>query len=61
MVPAHLSKLIKSLPDSPGVYKYFDAEDVIIYVGEGQKPQKARHELFHQTAARESQNGNFGQ
>ncbi|MEY4897539.1 MAG: hypothetical protein RL525_932 [Bacteroidota bacterium] len=40
MVPAHLSKLIKSLPDSPGVYKYFDAEDVIIYVGKAKNLKK---------------------
>ena len=40
MVPAHLSKLIKSLPDSPGVYKYFDAQDVIIYVGKAKNLKK---------------------
>ena len=31
---------IKSLPNSPGVYQYFDTNDVIIYVGKAKNLKK---------------------
>ena len=31
---------IKSLPDSPGVYQYYDKEGVILYVGKAKNLKK---------------------
>jgi excinuclease ABC subunit C len=33
MSPNHLKELIKNLPPNPGVYQYYDKDDVILYVG----------------------------
>ena len=32
-MPTSLEIQLKTLPDSPGVYQYFDKEDIILYVG----------------------------
>ncbi|WP_298782159.1 excinuclease ABC subunit UvrC [uncultured Polaribacter sp.] len=37
---ANLELQLKTLPDSPGVYQYFDKEDVIIYVGKAKNLKK---------------------
>lgn len=37
---AELSLQIKTLPNSPGVYQYFDKDDVIIYVGKAKNLKK---------------------
>lgn len=31
---------LKTLPESPGVYQYFDADDTIIYVGKAKNLKK---------------------
>lgn len=40
MQPEHLKEVLKTLPHDPGVYKYFDANDVIIYVGKAKNLKK---------------------
>jgi excinuclease ABC subunit C len=47
MKEADLKERIKSLPDSPGVYKYFDAEGVIIYVGKAKSLRKRVASYFN--------------
>jgi len=42
-----LSILIKSLPDNPGIYQYFDAEDKIIYVGKAKNIKKRVSSYFN--------------
>ncbi len=37
---ANLELQLKTLPNSPGVYQYFDKEDVIIYVGKAKNLKK---------------------
>src|SRR3954467_10065404 len=36
----HLKSLIKTLPDGPGVYQYFDAEKTLLYVGKAKNLKK---------------------
>lgn len=39
-MPSKLEIQLKTLPSSPGVYQYFDKEDVIIYVGKAKNLKK---------------------
>lgn len=45
--PEHVSTLIQNLPDSPGVYQYFDKEGKIIYVGKAKVLKKRVASYFN--------------
>jgi len=38
--PEHIKALIKTLPDTPGVYQYFDNESTLLYVGKAKNLKK---------------------
>lgn len=46
MFSAHLKRIIGSLPDSPGIYKYFDADGVLMYIGKAKKLKKRVSSYF---------------
>lgn len=41
---------LKTLPDSPGVYQYFDAEGTIIYVGKAKNLKKKSQFVFYKNS-----------
>ena len=46
MLNPTLELQIQSLPDSPGVYQYYDKEDKILYVGKAKNLKKKSIVLF---------------
>jgi excinuclease ABC subunit C len=38
--PEHIRHLIKTLPDTPGVYQYYDSENLLLYVGKAKNLKK---------------------
>ena len=48
MEHADLSVQLKTLPDSPGVYQYYDTKGNIIYVGKAKNLKKTGQLLFYQ-------------
>lgn len=46
MHTAYLKRVISSLPDSPGIYKYYDAEGTLIYIGKAKNLKKRVSSYF---------------
>ena len=42
----HLKAIINSLPDTPGIYKYYDVDGVLIYIGKAKKLKKRVSSYF---------------
>jgi excinuclease ABC subunit C len=47
VTPEHLRETLGMLPDSPGIYKYFDADGKLMYVGKAKSLRKRVSSYFN--------------
>jgi excinuclease ABC subunit C len=50
----HISSILRTIPDNPGVYQYYDSEGKIIYVGKAKNLKKRVLSYFNKD---QSENG----